>query len=249
MPEENALERQKSQQTLAIALAILGLAGLALFFSTGEWLFLLGALALFGIAIGMVWKAKTKTEQELLSERRKLSDQLTAAEKRFLSREMTETAFARFKADKQKQLVALESQLALLEHANTLSQTEETGEVLRRDKHKLDELLKKKALLNQAFAITEKKYLNREISEEHYLEIQEKTNADLLETDSAINALKAEPQVQKAISELKKNVKTATPEQKHKKRKAMWQEGETQEIDQIANDLAEQTKETDETAK
>lgn len=175
----------------------------------------------------------------LLSERRKQLVQIEDAEKRFLSRQMTQESFEKFKAQRQKELVSIESKIAMLTQAPKEENPSDTADVAGKNKHKLKELLEKKELVNQSFGIAEKKYLKRELSEAEFNELQEKTTSELLEIDSEIKALTKDPQVQKAVAELSREIKKAKPNP-HPKRKRVWAEGEIQDVDEIAEELFDQ---------
>ncbi|MFH0955290.1 MAG: hypothetical protein V1777_04265 [Candidatus Micrarchaeota archaeon] len=243
--EKPANEKPAKDSTHLFLAAVLGLAGLGLIVSFLLWQNDYGWGLFPGLALvigaAVLWFQTQKPALDgLLSERRKLLSQIEEAEKRFLNRQLTDDSFQKFKAQKQKELVETESKIAVLTKPQAEPSSADTADVASRDKHKLKELLEKKQLINQTFAIAEQKYLKRELSEAEFSELQEKTNTDLLETDSEIKALTQNPQIKHVQAELERELKRAKFEKHAKRKRRVWAEGEVQDTDEIAEELFDQ---------
>ncbi|MBU0635577.1 hypothetical protein KKE06_00965 [Candidatus Micrarchaeota archaeon] len=219
-------------QKLGFVLLILAIAiGLALFFYYSIWLMALGIV--FFVAGLLLLATKKSTLKKILMEKRKINDQISNAEKKFLNREMTEQSFQEFKYKKQKELIGIESRLQALQDQQNVEKSKEMREITSKKKHVLKELLLQKEALLAEFKISEKKYLKRELGEKEFFDIQHSVQERLLELDSEIKNFYSAENVGPIMGKLDHQLKDAKKAKQQKKQFL---------LDEMVGELSEQSK-------
>lgn len=221
------------KQKAGLALLFLAIiVGIALFFYYSVWLVVIGIL--FFIAGFLLLSSKNQgTLKRLLEEKRKIGEQISNAEKKFLSREIPEKAFKEFTYKKQGELIELESKVEALQKKGTINQSDELQKIASKKKHLLKQLLIQKQSLLSEFRISEQKYLKRELGEKEFFKIQHSIQSRLLELDSEIKSFYSSENIGGIMGELGSSLKTAEKEAREKKQS---------ELDEMAFELSDQVK-------
>lgn len=221
----------------------IGLLFLAAAVLVGVWLVSSFSIEMMGVGLGfflvgaLLLLQSKNSLASLLEEKRKILQELSGAEQKFLAREMTEQAFGEFSAQKRARLVELESRIERMK-TQSVASAQELEKIAAGKKHILREFLKEKDFLLSQQKIGEQKYLNRELAEKEFFELQQKTQGRLLEIEAEIKNLVEGQNMQAVLAELQQKLRQTEPSRRMRRKQ---RRGTVSETDQMAQDLLEQT--------
>ncbi|MFH1256747.1 MAG: hypothetical protein V1494_05660 [Candidatus Diapherotrites archaeon] len=149
------------------------------------------AVLLIMAGVGLkVWKKKESAE-ELVEQKNALQEELSLAEKKFMTRKLDEKSYNEMREDLQRKLISLEARIEARKMRKEFGRLSEVKakKLEPKRRHKLNDLLNESEMLLKELSIANSKYLKRKIDEKTYRQLASEKQKRLVGIEAEINRI------------------------------------------------------------